>query len=139
MQTTINYAGFWVRLMAFTLDLVALVALHYILFVGFLEKHISGLSSASISMLLIISYFIFPTLRYGQTLGKMVIGIKVVQTETGLQLSWENIVIREIVGKFSSAMLLFIGYLIVCVDAQKQGLHDKFGQSCVIWVDNDDI
>ena len=41
-------------------------------------------------------------------------------------------VLREVIGKFLSKLILGIGYLLVAVDSRKQGLHDKIADTYVI-------
>ncbi|EPR29673.1 Proline-rich antigen, partial [Geobacillus sp. WSUCF1] len=55
------------------------------------------------------TYFVLMTKAFGQTLGKMVFGLKVVD-ERGEPLTWLTVLFREVVGKFIAKKLLFIGF-----------------------------
>ena len=56
---------------------------------------------------------------------------KVVSENQG-RLSFNQIVLRETVGKLVSAFTLFIGYIMTAFTQKKQGLHDKIAGSVVI-------
>ena len=86
-----------------------------------------------LSLLLIhsISYAVFFTGYCGQTPGKMALRIKVIMTD-GTDISYGQAALREVVGKFISALLLGIGYLMVAFDSKKQGLHDRLANTYVI-------
>jgi uncharacterized RDD family membrane protein YckC len=57
--------------------------------------------------------------------------IKVIRTD-GTQITYARAILREVVGKFLSKIILGIGYLMVAVDSRKQGLHDKIADTYVI-------
>ena len=78
-----------------------------------------------------ISYAVFFTGYCGQTPGKMALRIKVIRTD-GSPVSYGRAVLREVLGKFISSILLGIGYLMVAFDNRKQGLHDKIADTYVI-------
>ena len=133
-------AGFWIRLGAFLLDLVILGGIGF--FTGMLLgtglEALTSLNDPSLEWIvdryrkvLMIAYFVFFTGYGGQTPGKMVFGLKVIRTD-GTELGFRRAVLREIVGKFVSWLLLMIGYLMVAFDSRKQGLHDKIAKTYVI-------
>lgn len=69
--------------------------------------------------------------KYQATLGKMACGLKVV-TEQGQKLSFANATGRYF-AKILSAIILFIGYLMVIWDPRKQALHDKLAKTFVVY------
>ncbi|WP_432418831.1 RDD family protein [Cytobacillus spongiae] len=75
-------------------------------------------------------YFVLMTKFMGQTLGKMVFGLKVVHLK-GDQLSWGTVLFREWIGRFISATVV-VGYIIVGFLPKKQGLHDLFTDTTVV-------
>ena len=68
----------------------------------------------------------------GQTLGKMVLGLKVVSLKEE-SLSWGTVFFREVIGRFIVRTLMFgFTYILVGVLPKKQGLHDIFSDTSVI-------
>lgn len=70
--------------------------------------------------------------KTGQSLGKKFLGISVVD-ERGLPIGVGGAALREIIGKFVSAIVCYIGFLNAFWDAKKQGWHDKIAKSYVCY------
>lgn len=70
--------------------------------------------------------------KQGQTLGKMALGIRVVSVD-GQPISWGKAILREIIGKFVSGLVIGLGYLWVFWDSKKQAWHDKIAGTYVIY------
>lgn len=102
---------------------------------GINTSAIAGIATFSnlVSLVLGIAYYVFYQAKMGQTLGKKVMGIKVVDVG-GKTPGVLTFFLREIVGKTVSALILFIGYLMIIWDGKKQGLHDKIASTYVIKV-----
>lgn len=79
-------------------------------------------------------YFIYFIGSRGQTPGKMVMGIKVVNMGTNKNPDYLHAFLREIVGKFISGLFLAIGYLWMLWDKDKQTWHDKIAKTQVVRV-----
>ena len=58
--------------------------------------------------------------------------IKVVDVE-GQKLTFMSVLIRETVGRYLSALIMYVGYIIAGLDTRKQGLHDKIADTLVIY------
>lgn len=135
-QVSITHAGFWLRLIAFLLDAVALYSLNIIV------RLLAGQSVdqpnfgfAMFEFAYMIAYFVAMTTVFGQTLGKMVMGIQVVRSEDsdrsdGSMLS--TIIYREFVGKFLSLLPLGFGFLMSGWSRDKRALHDMVADTKVI-------
>lgn len=136
-------AGFWIRLVAYCID-AAIVSLAQFALIYLLDfslgmagsvtgqgqvaiSVVSGLLGATISF----AYGVFFIGYCGQTPAKMLLGIKVIRTG-GAEMNYGRAVLREVLGKFVSGILLGIGFLMVAFDSQKQGLHDKIADTYVI-------
>lgn len=137
----IRYAGFWMRFWAYLLDLIVIGSFDRLIVKPLFR--LFDLSLVEFSMFAPISimtaivfylYFVLMTKYFGQTLGKMVFGLKVVNLNGAQQLTWGNILFREWIGRFISVTVL-IGYLIVAFLPKKQGLHDVFADTSVVHVD----
>ncbi|KHF39306.1 RDD family protein [Halalkalibacter okhensis] len=138
---SLNYAGFWMRLWAFLLDLITVMALNGLIVSPFLRfTNVSGLLSIGpfnletvLSAIVFFLYFAIMTKVYGQTIGKMVMGLRVVSSKND-ELTWTQVVFREGVGRFiqQSFFLLYAIYVMVAFTAKKQGLHDVIADTFVI-------
>ncbi len=135
-------AGFWVRAIAYLIDSILLLTVQTILslliglIIGLLGIAAGDDPAVNIvvglfGVVLSFGYAVFFTGYCGQTPGKMVLRIKVIRTD-GSSVTYGRAVLREVLGKFISSILLGIGYLMVAFDSQKQGLHDKIADTYVI-------
>ena len=136
-------AGFWIRFVAYLIDSLILGAVQFGigLALGFAGGAMSGFGGDDsfamgmvtwlCGMVIGITYAVFFTGYNGQTPGKMAMRIQVIRTD-GTPMSYMRAFLREVVGKFASALILGIGYLMVGFDRNKQGLHDKIADTFVI-------
>ncbi len=67
-----------------------------------------------------------------KTIGKQIFNMTVVHAETYEGVSFGMMFLREIVGKFLSAIVFGLGFLWVAIDKDHQGWHDKIISSVVI-------
>jgi uncharacterized RDD family membrane protein YckC len=132
-------AGFWLRLMAFAID-DAIIFFTFIIFVvigmiavemmpGEIREipllRLLGIilpALCPLGCLLAISYFTFFHLVWGQTIGKMIFGLRVAQTD-GRPLSTGRALLRA-VAYFVSAFPLGLGFLWVGFSSKKRSWHD---------------
>lgn len=133
----VQFAGFWMRFWAYLLDLIIIGSIERIVInpifrgldISLVEDNL--LAPVSISTAIIFyAYFVLMTKWFGQTLGKMVFGLKVVEIK-GNGLSWGTVLFREWIGRFISATTI-IGYIIIAFLPKKQGLHDLFTDTSVV-------
>jgi len=100
---------------------------------GLAGANAQGALSYAVGLLLGIGYYVFYQSSAGQTLGKKVLGIKVVDAQ-GNKPTAITFFLREIIGKAVSGIILGIGYLMVLWDGKKQALHDKIASTYVVRV-----
>lgn len=136
-SSTMKYAGFWMRFWAYLLDLIVIGSLNRLIINPVFRaldldlNPISMLAPASIvTAILFYGYFVLMTKYFGQTLGKMVFGLKVVNLK-GNNLSWGTVLFREWIGRFISTTI-WITYAIIAFLPKKQGLHDLFSDTTVV-------
>jgi uncharacterized RDD family membrane protein YckC len=67
----------------------------------------------------------------GRTPGKLILGMRVIRTN-GERVGFWRMAYREIIGKFVSAIALYIGFLSIAWDKDQQGFHDKIADTLVI-------
>jgi predicted Zn finger-like uncharacterized protein len=80
--------------------------------------------------LVAILYYVVPTAITGKTLGKKVCGIRVVSERE--KVGFLRAILRETVGKWISAIIFGIGFLMVAFQKEKRGLHDMIAGTWVI-------
>lgn len=131
-----DYAGFWQRAAALLIDwLIVIVIAVPIMVVGFGMREVS-LDPAEHSWDLLAFVAIAVTVigfwRYcGATPGKIALGVKIVDAQTGQPPKLGRLALRFI-GYFVSAFPLYLGFLWAAVDRRKQGWHDKIARTVVI-------
>lgn len=69
----------------------------------------------------------------GQSPGKIAIGIKIVKTDGG-SIGFGTTLLREIIGKIISSIIILLGYIWILFDGQRQGWHDKIAGTYVVKV-----
>ena len=139
-----QYIGFGRRLVAWLLDALILGVVQSILGI-FLGTGFAGISSGNsvtpttgttmfaniLSLIVWVGYAVGYQGWTGQTLGKRVMCIKVVD-ENGKKPSYFTFFLRDVIGKIASGIILFIGFLMILWDGKKQGLHDKIASTYVV-------
>lgn len=130
--------------MAYFLDSVFLFTFTFVvLVIAFRQSHISSLSINNLesALWLIYSLHFSAALGYftlligngGMTLGKRIMGIKVISVD-GAQVSFGKAFIRAI-GYIVSALFLYVGFLIMLLDSNSQTFHDKLSGTYVVEID----
>lgn len=83
------------------------------------------------TVIIFYGYFVLMTKYFGQTLGKMVFGLKVVSLKDST-LTWPVVLFREGIGRYISKTVFLLGYLLVAFLPKKQGAHDYYADTTVI-------
>ena len=151
-----DYAGFWLRFVAFIIDSIILSVLYLLLFrplsefllpvrYDFVEldlnQRISAVPIWSLGsyfgyaefFLIIISIFyhaFMESSRYQASLGKLALELRVINYE-GEQLDFGKALLRN-ASKTISSIILMAGYLMVGFTARKQALHDVIANTLVV-------
>jgi uncharacterized RDD family membrane protein YckC len=151
----LEFAGFWRRFTAFIIDAAILYVVTSICFpfrnLGLLRMWnpdiFSDISSWLIlpqiilcnllTLVIIIGYFVILWVWRGQTLGKMVMNIRVIRPD-GSNVTFAVAFIRYL-GYIVSAIPLFFGFIWIAFDKQKQGFHDKIAGTFVVIVPQPNI
>ncbi|MDQ0413008.1 putative RDD family membrane protein YckC [Mesobacillus stamsii] len=132
-----RYAGFWMRFWAYLLDMIVIGSINRLIInpvframdIPLLEEGFFS-PKTIVTAVVFYLYFVLMTKYLGQTLGKMVFGLKVVKLD-GKNLTWGTVLFREWIGRFLSATILIL-YVVVAFTKKKQGLHDLFADTTVI-------
>ena len=139
------YAGFFVRLAAYIVDTVIVWAAMLIVRLpvwvttisspdNFLVKDFIFQYSIKDILFYIMqaAYFVLLTYFTGSTLGKKLFQIRVVSAEDR-KMTFFEVTFRETVGRFLSALILSIGYIMIAIDKKKRGLHDILSDTNVVY------
>ncbi|QLK86255.1 RDD family protein [Staphylococcus sp. 17KM0847] len=134
------YAGFGRRFFSYIIDLIVLWAATQIIL-----KPIYALTGIDewqlwidyfsvnhmLSAVIYFLYFIMMTRYFQQTLGKMILGIKVYTKDID-QLQWPDILMREWIGRIISNIMIGIPYLAIIFTPKHIGVHDYFADTVVV-------
>jgi len=145
-----QYAGFITRLVALVIDIlvinavtasVSLAARLIFQFFGlgqYLPQEFAGylilVVAALVAVFTLIFAFFYAIFFWrisGQTLGKALMGIRVVSTD-GQFITFRRGVVRFL-GYWVSTLVFFIGFLWALADDRRQTWHDKFAKTYVIY------
>ncbi len=152
-----KYAGFWIRVMSSVIDIFVFLILITVsrfsmgIIIGFFISTFFGIKPETvkestwneilltitvISLFIVffvgIFYEIWMHVRFGQTIGKMLSGIKVFTTRDG-PVTYKLSFLRCL-GKFINVLTLGIGFLFVLFNKEKRGLHDLIATTKVIHI-----
>lgn len=118
-------SGFWRRFWAVCIDGVLLGIVNTLLL---LALHTVGYG---VSFVVSAGYFTYFEGSSGQTLGKRALGIRVIDYQTGAALGYGRAFMRYL-GSIISAICIYIGYLWMLWDGEKQTWHDKIATAVVV-------
>jgi uncharacterized RDD family membrane protein YckC len=135
------YAGFWIRLVAWIIDAIA---------IGILTGALAPLAGGStpvtvetsggvtfsyttnaVGTLVGLVYFVGLWAWRGQTVGMIPFNLSVVRVEDGLKPDVVRAFLRY-VGLIISFVVFLLGVIWVAFDGRKQGWHDKLARTVVI-------
>jgi uncharacterized RDD family membrane protein YckC len=136
LSSSPEYAGFWQRALALLIDwLIVIVIAMPIIVVAFGAEYFSldpVRRSGDLLIALLVGILIVGFWRYcGATPGKLAVGVKIVDAQTGNPPTTGRLVIR-LFSYIVSALPLYFGFLWVAVDRRKQGWHDKIAGTVVV-------
>jgi len=144
-----KYAGFWIRFVAWLIDYAVLSVMIFVLtfFFGIViglalgsSGDLSGgetigvLNFLGFSLGIIVQWLYYAIMESSSkqaTLGKMAVGIKVIDLE-GNRISFGRATARSF-AKILSGLIFCIGYFMIGWTREKQGLHDMIAGTLVIY------
>jgi uncharacterized RDD family membrane protein YckC len=162
MQEKPRYAGFWIRGLAWLIDMALLFGSNWLLelMLGaicywFLKLHSPGsLRAASfddyldgsdslwlqtfLTGMYVLASFLYYTVghwKYGKTIGKWIVGVRVESASYAGYPVGQMTYLQSVArwfASFASWMIFGCGYLMAAMHPKKRTLHDLFGRTVVI-------
>ena len=140
----VNYVGFWSRFIAALIDAIVVGVF---VFIGMILSFVLGIVIGGVSedagtlifvlsygVITILSILYYPYMEASEsqaTIGKQMLGMKVVDLD-GNRITFMKAFIRSPIGKFLSGIILYLGFLIIGFHSRKQGLHDMIAGTYVV-------
>lgn len=138
-----KYIGFWLRVWASIVDTLLLVVIIIPLLFLVYGKDYLSLPSSEIGFWYYLFVWGLPAVAVllfwffrSATPGKMLIGAKIIDFESGNKLDYWQLIIRYL-GYFVSTIAIGLGFIWVAVDDAKRGWHDILAGSVVIATERD--
>ena len=140
----VHYGGFWRRAIAFTIDKIILLFISitlliissFIMDTG-LSLDLEGITTGPFlisyygtTTLLTMIYFTYFHGSVGQTPGKMILGLRVIQ-KTGEPMTFGVAFLRS-VGYIVSGLVFDLGFMWIAFDGRKRGWHDMIAATYVV-------
>ncbi len=150
-----HYAGFVTRLIAFVIDIVIVTLFigamwgTLSLLLGFFNLSLIGLLSTiaeagtlfhqlivfltgfGFTFIVALVYNVFFWMFGGKTLGKAVMGVRVIGPQGARMTFWRSV--RRYLGYWLAALPFFLGFLWVLITDERIGWHDKIARTHVIY------
>jgi uncharacterized RDD family membrane protein YckC len=112
-------AGFGIRMLALLIDVVLIgVLIHF-----FRHSH-------DLMLILLATYAAIMWKLKGTTVGGIVCHLQVVRAD-GRELDWSTAIVRAL-GCFLSLFVVFLGFIWIAIDPDKQAWHDKIAGTVVV-------
>jgi len=150
-----NYAGFWLRFVAYIIDYILIWVVQSFVaipilgamgmnFASNMENMSEGEAMGAIAsiiaaasatamitfVLIIVYYTLMEASKFQGTVGKIILGLKVTDIN-GNKLDVVKALIRNI-SKIISSLILLIGYIMAGFTEKKQALHDMIAGTLVV-------
>ena len=132
----VQYAGFWIRFVAFILDSLFVLILMAPFIMLFFDT--DALMAGNGGFMAIILNYIAPALIIilfwvykSATPGKMILGMRIVDADSGEKPSTAQFIGRYL-SYYLSGIPLGLGFIWVAFDQRKQGWHDKLAGTVVV-------
>lgn len=140
------YQGVAIRFVALIIDYVIVCVIAAILALPFIRvagvtgirgnaSALFGGSIAAASLMALVVWFLYFTLlegRYGQTIGKMALNIKVVRAADGAPIDYGEAAVRTILRIIDGLFDYLIGAIFIWTSDEKQRLGDRVAHTVVI-------
>ncbi|MGZ3692611.1 MAG: RDD family protein [Pseudobdellovibrio sp.] len=126
------------RVIAFIIDGLISTAISKTIFLFFFKSlHLSAMSQTICNLILAllvvpILYWTLLTLQLGATPGKKMMGLRIVTKSHSTDLSLQQLLLRETIGRLASAIPLCLGYFWVSFNDERKTFHDMIADTRVV-------
>lgn len=128
--------GFWIRLGARIVDGLLMGAVVYLLIILFTLDTQSAAVQAGESLLMNLYFVLVPVLWAGHTVGKWLLGIRIVRDD-GSEVNLLTMVIREFLVGLLYGVTLGIGVIVsafmIALREDKKSIHDLIAKTKVVY------
>lgn len=133
-----SYGGFWVRLVALTLDnaivffilLAAMLGMAVVVTAVGMEGLMGWIANLAVVFLPFLYWPLLESSGWQATVGKRIMGLQVTDADGG-RLSFMHALMRTL-AKFVSSIPLGLGFVVAAFTARKQALHDLIVKTLVV-------
>ena len=137
-ETKVEYTGFLVRWIAFTIDnaILALVTVVLLFPFPYFEDAFQVAIQRTLTTLLLVFATIYLWVKWdGATPGKKIMKIKIIDAESFETINFKQAV-KRYGGYILSSVPFLIGFAMVLFTKKKQTLHDKVSNTVVVYSDS---
>jgi uncharacterized RDD family membrane protein YckC len=131
-----EYVGVGLRAVATIIDTMLLIVIGYLIALATGSTTAAGFQLEGVPMLLWLAigvgYYIVLEAQSGATLGKRVVGLRVVKLEGGGPIDWQASLSRNLLRLIDGFFFYLVGAIIVWSSDKKQRLGDKVAGTVVI-------
>lgn len=134
-MSSTDYRGVGIRAVAVIIDLVVWGVIGYI--IALLTGATTGAGfelEGAPALLWFLSFFVYYIVleaQFGQTVGKKLVGIRVV-TESGTGIGYRDSVVRNVLRIVDGLLFYLVGAILVYQSDSKQRLGDRVGKTFVV-------
>lgn len=131
-----EYAGIGLRAVATLIDTVVLLAAAYVI-----AMLTGGTTAAGFNLQggpaflwfgAAIAYYIVMEAHWGWTLGKRVLGLRVVMLEAGAPLDWQASIVRNLLRIIDGFIFYLVAVIAMAMSDKKQRIGDRVARTVVI-------
>ena len=127
-QPQLQYVGVGRRFVALLIDGVLLGIVNGIIFL--LLRSVPALAEVVVTLISILYIFAMEATQ-GATLGKMVLGLRVVRVD-GSPIGWSESIIRNLLRVIDGIGAYLVGAILIWTSPQKQRLGDRVAKTVVV-------
>jgi uncharacterized RDD family membrane protein YckC len=131
-ERVMEYADIWLRSVAAIIDLLLLLVAAGVIGVFTRGITASGLELLGLWLGIAFTYYVVMEVRYGWTIGKRVLGLRVVMLEGGGPLSWQASIVRNLLRIVDGLGCYLVAVIAVLMSDKKQRIGDRVAGTVVI-------
>jgi uncharacterized RDD family membrane protein YckC len=130
------YVGVGLRAVATLIDMVLLSIVGYAFAAMFGSTTATGFNLQGLPFLLWLvitfGYYIVLEKQFGWTIGKRLVGLRVVKKEGATPLDWQASVVRNVLRIVDGLFFYLVGAIVIWVSKDKQRLGDRVAETVVV-------